>query len=109
MSMSPWSSAKPLSASRIAGAISSVRLRVPYFSRAYSMPDTVPGTPTARWPLVDRPLMTLPSLFRYMLAVAPFGATSRKSRKVLRPSASWMVMNPPPPRFPAAGYTTASA
>jgi hypothetical protein len=26
---------------------------VPYFSRAYSMPDTVPGTPTARCPLGD--------------------------------------------------------
>ena len=30
------------------------------------MPDTVPGTPTARWPIVLRPLMTLPSLSRYM-------------------------------------------
>ena len=69
----------------------------------------VPGTPTARWPLVLRPLMTLPSLSRYMLAVAASGAFSRKSRKVLRPSASCTVMKPPPPRLPAAGYTTASA
>src|SRR5215470_4857773 len=26
---------------------------VPYFSRAYSMPETDPGTPTAKWPLVE--------------------------------------------------------
>ena len=57
-------------------------------ARAISMPDTVPGTPTARWPLVLAPLTTLPSLSRYMLAVAASGAFSRKSRKVLRPSAS---------------------
>jgi hypothetical protein len=109
MSMSPCSSAKPLSASWIEGAIRSARFMVPYFSRAYSMPETEPGTPTARCPLVLRPLTTLPSLSRYMLAVAASGAFSRKSRKVLRPSASCTVMKPPPPRLPAAGYTTASA
>ena len=38
-----------------------------------------------------------------MSAVAASGAFSRKSRKVLRPSASWIVMKPPPPRLPAAG------
>ncbi len=40
---------------------------------------------------------------------AASGAVSRKSMKVLRPSANCMVMKPPPPRLPAAGYTTASA
>jgi hypothetical protein len=38
-----------------------------------------------------------------MFGVAASGAFSRKSRKVLRPSASWIVMKPPPPRLPAAG------
>ena len=36
------------------------------------------------------PLTTLPAASRYMLGVAASGAFSRKSRKVLRPSASWM-------------------
>ena len=93
----------------MAGAINAERLIVPYLASAVSMPDTEPGTPTARWPLVLSPFTTLPSGPRYMLAVAPSGAFSRKSRKVLRPSASWIVMKPPPPRLPAAGYTTASA
>src|SRR5437868_680880 len=50
------------------------RFIVPYLASAYSMPDTLPGTPTARWPSVLAPLTTLPSLSRYMLAVAATGA-----------------------------------
>jgi len=61
------------------------------------------ATATARCPVVVDPLMTLPAASRYMFAVAASGARSRKSRKVFLPSASWMVMKPPPPRLPAAG------
>ena len=56
MSMSPWSSTKPSCAYLIAGAISAARCIVPYFARAISMPDTVPGTPTASMPSVLAPL-----------------------------------------------------
>ena len=63
-----------LKGSLIAGAITWARLRVPYLFSAASMPDTVPGTPTAKWPLALRPSMTLPSLSRYILAVAASGA-----------------------------------
>src|SRR5713226_1035567 len=37
------------------------------------------------------------------------GATSRKSRNVVRPSLSRTSIKPPPPRFPALGPTTARA
>ncbi|MNE66272.1 hypothetical protein D3C80_1618110 [compost metagenome] len=46
-STSPCSSTKPSSAYLMAGAMTSERFMVPYFFRANSMPDTVPGTPTA--------------------------------------------------------------
>ena len=42
-------------------------------------------------------------------AAAAAGAVSRKLMKVSRPSLRWMVMNPPPPRLPQHGSTTASA
>ena len=104
MSTSPCSSTKPCSASGSPARSASARFIVPYFAQRQSRgPTTVPGTPTARWPSVLRPLTTLPSASRYMSAVAASGAFSRKSRKVLRPSASCIVMKPPPPRLPAAG------
>lgn len=38
----------PSSASLIAGAITFSNGKLPYFFRAYSIPATVPGTPTAK-------------------------------------------------------------
>ena len=52
MSTSPCSRVNPSSASLIAGPINAARVIVPYFFRAYSKPDTVPGTPTASQPIV---------------------------------------------------------
>ena len=46
------------------GAINRARGIVPYFSRAYSSPDTVPGTATARCPRVLRSGITLPAASR---------------------------------------------
>ncbi len=101
--MSPASSTKPSRASASAGAISSSRGFVPYFSRAVSKPATEPGTPTASQVSVLAPGTGSPASSRYMSLVAASGARSRKSRKVVVPSASRMVMNPPPPRLPAVG------
>src|SRR5436309_2452327 len=70
-SMSPSSSTKPRSAKAMAGAISAPRGRVPYFARAYSSPATLPGTPTAKWPFVLAPLMTLPALSRNIPCFIP--------------------------------------
>src|SRR5471032_2100876 len=72
-STSPCCSTKPSRASLMAGAMTWSRFIVPYFFSAISMPDTVPGTATARWPLELRSGMTLPSLSRYMSAVAARG------------------------------------
>ena len=96
MSISPCSRMNPSSASSIAGSINAVRVIVPNFFRAYSRPDTVPGTPTASQPIVLRPLMMFPSLSKYMSRLAARGAFSRKSRKIFRPSANRIVMKPPP-------------
>jgi hypothetical protein len=41
----------------IAGRVNAARVIVPYFFRAYSRPDTVPGTPTASQPVALRPLI----------------------------------------------------
>jgi len=45
----------------------------------------------------------------YMLRDAASGARSRKSRKVVRPSARRISMKPPPPMLPALGCVTARA
>ena len=50
-----------------------------------------------------------PLASKYILRVAADGALSRKSTKVVRPSAIRISMNPPPPIFPAKGYVTARA
>src|ERR1035438_1223456 len=54
-------------------------------------------------------LVALPAASTYMLRVAASGARSRKSMKVVRPSAMRSSINPPPPRLPAPGCVTASA
>src|ERR1035437_963900 len=51
----------------------------------------------------------LPEESRYMLREAAWGARSRKSMNVARPSARRTSMKPPPPMFPAAGWVTARA
>ena len=44
------SSTKPCCAHFLAGAISTARFIVPCLLIASFVPETVPGTPTARWP-----------------------------------------------------------
>ena len=101
--MSPAVTGKPSRARRMAGAISAARGRVPYRTRASSSPAALPGTPTASQLSRDKRGTTSPLASRNMPAVAASGAFSRKSRNAVRPSASRTVMNPPPPRLPAAG------
>ncbi len=92
----------------MAGCSSSAHGLLPYFLCASSKPRTVPGTPTARQP-IKLSGVRLPCASRYIFRVALRGAVSRKSMKVVRPSARRMSMNPPPPIFPAKGCVTARA
>lgn len=62
------------------GAITSLRLIVPYLASAVLKPMTVPGTPMASQLLVLRPLITRPFSFWYTPADAASGAFSRKFR-----------------------------
>ena len=92
----------------MAGCISSAHGRLPKCLDAYSRPATVPGTPDALYPvMLSR--VSLPAASRYMSCDAASGARSRKSMKVVRPSASRTSMNPPPPMLPALECVTASA
>src|SRR6266496_2325231 len=61
------------------------------------------------YPMTLRSLMTFPWASRYMFSVAAAGAFSRKSTKWTSPSFLRSRRNPPPPRFPAWGCTTARA
>ena len=82
--------------------------RLPKRRCASHSPETVPGTPAARCPSTERSV-TFPSSSRYMSRVAASGAFSRWSCAKTVPSARRTIMNPPPPRLPASGFTTASA
>ena len=53
--------------------------------------------------------VTRPCSSRYMSAEAASGAFSLKSSATRVSSARRATMNPPPPMFPASGFTTASA
>src|ERR1700754_2753265 len=115
----------PFSARSIAGWISRAKGSLAYLCSA-KMPAMVPGTPDARWPFWLRSVRGLPAESRYISRVAAAGAFSRKSIAILVPAplpdeepvlallfvpllARYPTINPPPPIFPAAGYTTASA
>ena len=80
-----------------AGAISAARCIVPQRASASARPETVPGTATAKWPVVLARLMTLLFLSSYIRAVVASGAFSRTSKKALRPSTSCRVMKQPRP------------
>ena len=101
------STGKPRSASVIAGLTSSAQGFVPNFWCSAHKPATLPGTPAARCPVIDRSV-TLPCWSRYMFRVAAAGAVSRKSSAAACPLTE-MTANPPPPTLPADGSVTASA
>ncbi len=97
------------SARAIAGARRSAQRNDPKRRCASHIPATEPGTPDARCPTSDSESLTLPSGSRNMSALAAIGAVSRKSSAAVVPSAIRATRNPPPPMFPASGFTTASA
>ena len=66
-------------------------------------PATEPGTPDAPVRRSATRRVGLPSLSRYMSAVAAAGATSRKSSATALPAATRTTANPPPPRLPGGG------
>ena len=73
------------------------------------IPATEPGTPTECTPKLLFPGITFPSLSKYISLSAVKGAFSLKSRAPVFPSLERYTINPPPPIFPATGYTTANA
>src|SRR5262249_7514275 len=106
---SPYDTGKPVAASSTAGCTRPAHGFLPYLFFAYSRPRTVPGTPAARYPSVLSCVAFPVAESIYMSRDADIGARSRKSRNVVRPSASRININPPPPILPALGCVTASA
>src|SRR3982074_2341124 len=90
-SASAYETGKPFDASSTAGAMFSAHLRVPYLLTAISKPRTVPGTPDDRHPsTLSR--VSSPFASRNMLRDDFSGARSRKSMKVVFPSAMRISM-----------------
>src|SRR4051812_35384951 len=90
-SASAYEIGKPFEASSTAGDRLSAHFRLPYFVTASSKPRTVPGTPDDRQPSTLSRVRS-PFASRYMLRVDFSGARSRKSMKVVRPSAKRISM-----------------
>src|SRR5262245_53044893 len=113
VSMPPRSrgfSGNPSRASRIAGCMLVRSGSRPYFAARYAKPAGSPGMPAASAVAVERPFTTSPCSSRNMSRVAAFGATSRASTIVSKPSeARCSSQKPPPPRPELLGSTTASA
>src|SRR5215212_937915 len=81
-----YETANPFDASATAGAMFSAHFRLPYFDTASSNPRTVPGTPDERHPSTLS-FVSAPFASRNMFRDDFPGARSRKSMKVVRPSA----------------------
>src|SRR3984957_20041177 len=104
-----WSTTKPWSARRIAGAMSCCQdsFFEPSVFHPSQRPATLPGTPDERHPSRESPV-DLPSAPTYMSRRAAAGATSRKSSAYDFPPTR-ATRKPPPPMFPAVGNATARA
>jgi len=98
----------PSRARRIAGATTLIHGRRPYLRWSSCRPAGEPGTPAASGPTNEASGRGSRLLSRYMSCEAAAGAVSRKSR-VLTSRPKRRTANPPPPRLPACGWTTARA